>query len=674
MERLAMENVALIGTEYFFGRLSNTYVRFMKAKHLFSFLLTLLSAHVGRAISWDFVSPYPTGQNLNSVAYGAGAFAAVGDGVTLYSTDNGANWPHGAGYVNTDKYVGVAYGNNKFVAVSAGSAVLTSSDGKTWTRTSPAGNPGSTDLAFGNGVFVAPSFNGKVGSSTNGTDWTYTTLGFSQAGVNIAFGNGKFIMANPGRVSLASSADGVSWTEYIPSLPRSGFGYYDGLIDIVFGNGVFVLSAHHNLFGADTFVSVDGASFERRSAPGSVIPLADGFYSYGAWSPDLVTWITLPFQLGLIAGASGGGFDVLVGGYGIVLRGPNLANLERIDSPDKSAYPVGVAASGSTIVAAHRTTWEPARLLVSTNNGRIFQPFPLPDTAGSPSAIAYADGRFVAVGAEGTVIRSTDGLTWSKRLSNTSSDLHHLAYGGGQWVAVGANGKIISSTDASLFTLRSSGTEVRLNAITFGAGKFVVVGQNGIILSSPNAIDWSMTGTDEAIDLHSVAYGNGRFVATGTNGLVHTWLDGGARQTTTIPGANLLSLAFYRGQFVAANVYTSQVFTSSDGLTWQANSSVPYGNLLGVNVSDNQLWAYGMGSLIWKAAAPTLSLEASIIAGKFRANISVAESGTYRIYRASDPASANWQPRDLLTITDTAQWVDNDPLQSAAFYMIKREP
>ena len=59
--------------------------------------------------------------------------------------------------------------------------------------------------------------------------------------------------------------------------------------------------------------------------------------------------------------------------------------------------------------------------------------------------VAYGDGKFVAVGQGGAIIRSTDGMTWELSTSGTLAWLRSAAYGGGQFVAVGDTGTVIVS-------------------------------------------------------------------------------------------------------------------------------------------------------------------------------------------------------------------------------------
>jgi len=142
--------------------------------------------------------------------------------------------------------------------------------------------------------------------------------------------------------------------------------------------------------------------------------------------------------------------------------------------------------------------------------------------------VAYANGQFVAVGENGTILVSPDGMAWGTRNSGRSEALRGVAYGNGQLVVVGGSGTILTSQDAATWTARNSGTTEDLYGVAYGAGQFVAVGGGYTILTSPDGVVWTKraSGGGAGLTFTSVAYGGGRFVAVGNVGAISSSQDG----------------------------------------------------------------------------------------------------------------------------------------------------
>jgi hypothetical protein len=133
--------------------------------------------------------------------------------------------------------------------------------------------------------------------------------------------------------------------------------------------------------------------------------------------------------------------------------------------------------------------------------------------------VKYVNGDFIAVGAQGTLLTSHDGVTWTSRASHTSQDLYQVAYGVGTYVAVGYAGTIVSSTDGAIWSAQNSPTSNGLYAIVFGGNdQFVATGDSGtIVYSSTGTNDSWTTTTAGSADLLGITSG-GVFVAVGASG------------------------------------------------------------------------------------------------------------------------------------------------------------
>ena len=97
-------------------------------------------------------------------------------------------------------------------------------------------------------------------------------------------------------------------------------------------------------------------------------------------------------------------------------------------------------------------------------------------------SVAYGAGLYVAVGADGTIQTSPDGLTWTRRTSGIIDRLNGVTWSGAQFVAVGDSGTILTSPDGVTWTRRTSGTTNALSSTAWNGHQWVAVGE--IILRS----------------------------------------------------------------------------------------------------------------------------------------------------------------------------------------------
>src|SRR6266481_841101 len=96
--------------------------------------------------------------------------------------------------------------------------------------------------------------------------------------------------------------------------------------------------------------------------------------------------------------------------------------------------------------------------------------------------------------------------TFNSRFSGTSNTLHGASFGAGRYVAVGDRGSILSSTDTITWIPRMSGTTNRLNGVRYGASGFVAVGDRGTILNSVDGVSWASISPPVTNALCSVGY------------------------------------------------------------------------------------------------------------------------------------------------------------------------
>jgi hypothetical protein len=124
------------------------------------------------------------------------------------------------------------------------------------------------------------------------------------------------------------------------------------------------------------------------------------------------------------------------------------------------------------------------------------------------SDVTHGDSTFVAVAKESAtapgIAVSSDGIRWHGYRLNLPvyTELRAVTYGAGTFVAVGVNGLILTSKDGVDWNRVESPTSQNLNGIAYGNGQFIVVGQGGTILRSDAPVDRrGKVGIGRAIEL-----------------------------------------------------------------------------------------------------------------------------------------------------------------------------
>jgi len=186
------------------------------------------------------------------------------------------------------------------------------------------------------------------------------------------------------------------------------------------------------------------------------------------------------------------------------------------------------------------------------------------------NAIAYGNGLFVAVGANGAIVTSIDKVTWTPVYGGTSNTLNSIAYGNGLFVAVGASGTIIYSADGAVWNTPTSNIFLTLTSVAYAGGtfaNFIAVSNTGTIISSTNGVTWTTLANTGYI-LNSVAYYNNIIVAVGNDGNIIKSTNGSSWTLQNSPTSyNLRSINFDNDRWIATGEF-STVLTSTDAITW----------------------------------------------------------------------------------------------------------
>jgi photosystem II stability/assembly factor-like uncharacterized protein len=189
--------------------------------------------------------------------------------------------------------------------------------------------------------------------------------------------------------------------------------------------------------------------------------------------------------------------------------------------------------------------------------------------------IAFGNGLFVAVGVNGMILTSSDGVSWTPRESGTSEGLSGITYGKNIYVAVGRSGTILISPDGTTWTSRKSGSDAVLANVRYIKGLFIVVGGDpGTILTSPDGITWTdRTPFPMNEFLNDVAFGNDTYLIVGT--VVRAFSEVILQSTDGIhwsrisqgTGPSLGPLIFAKDSFYSGDFF-GQLWTTPNGTDW----------------------------------------------------------------------------------------------------------
>lgn len=258
----------------------------------------------------------------------------------------------------------------------------------------------------------------------------------------------------------------------------------------------------------------------------------------------------------LLAATSGAGTP----GY---LWGPRFIRESFLGIASSGSLTVAVAGAGAIYTSTDGITWTKR----------------VSNTTASLTWVIWANSQFVAVGGS-TCLTSPDGITWTSR--SGMSNAIGLTWSGTIYLTAGTSGTMRASSDGITWTSRSSGTSTTFNAVVYGT-RFVAVGFSGMIRTSTDGTTWTPRASGTSSALYDVAWSGSRYVAVGGFGEILWSNDGFTWNFATVP-AGLSGTTFYgvtwgNSQFVAVSwdgVGSSGIYTSPDGLTWSTQSVGAY--------------------------------------------------------------------------------------------------
>lgn len=500
----------------------------------------------------------PTTDWLEGVAATSSLLVAVGDNGAVYTSTTGADWSRrSAGTTKWLTSVSVNP-NGLFVAVGEGGFLATSSNGVNWTNQPAVTTAWLNKVRWLNDRFWAMGDNGTVIASVNGVFWQTVAMGATKGLFSAANNGAQYVFVGDEEVRRGQGFP-LAWVNELDPLlpaPPPTWTYFaaervdpyyllagrSGMLVKGFGVGsppVFYWETHSDPLRnwlwdlirlPDLFVAVgdfatvltsgNGVDWELELVPNSVTNAVflgiggdtNGLVAVGSqgsiiYSPSFLTNVVVTNIVGGIPIVTTNEVDAIGTIWHAVDPRPTTNDLQ------------GVTLAGGRYVA----TGANGTILTSDDRGTNWTLRAAPTTNFLSGAAATALG-FAAVGANGTALTSVNGENWSSVASGTTNWLFRVRRIAEGCFAVGQNGTLLHSADGSTWSPRTSGTTKWLNDLTRlndPDQTWITVGNQGTVLASTNAITWTNAGSITPKSLYAAAHnGAGLLVVAGVEGAI----------------------------------------------------------------------------------------------------------------------------------------------------------
>jgi hypothetical protein len=480
---------------------------------------------------WKWVNPTPPRADIYRLKQEINAFVGVGAAGTIIRSSDGFSWDLIESGVSGDLF-GIDWGAGAFVAVGDG-AVLRSVAGNDWTIVLTDSQARLVDVEFSASRFVAigEGLDGHVLTSRLGTQWESVPVPWAGIADSITGSNDGFYVAVG--TGIWFSADGFDWV-FEDSAPASQAFLSERSLTKSTGSDLFELDRIDLAWTGTRLLWSGGSELWARE-------------EVGEW--DLVSTL--------------GGCPPWSDWLGVV-GGPGWALASGI--------------SGCPTPFLDPTV----SLTISVDGGQSFgDPWEV-ELGGFPALARYGS-RWIAAGALGDVMTSTNGSSWECRNGGCSSlacedGFSDLTAGENRWAAVGgvglcdgglkrrSGGTSATSYDGEQWEIHPLGAQ-RFRGVTQAGLQYVGVG-DGWIGRSADGVEWTIDGSPEGAVLRSVAAGGGSVVTVGNQGGLYVSDDGATWfKPFSYVTADLDRVVWIGDQFIAMGRGGS-ILRSTDTLNW----------------------------------------------------------------------------------------------------------
>lgn len=191
-------------------------------------------------------------------------------------------------------------------------------------------------------------------------------------------------------------------------------------------------------------------------------------------------------------------------------------------------------------------------------------------------SLTYANSRFVIAGAYMCAF-SEDGIKWTE--VEAPGEYNQITFGGGRYVAVGANGSVGVSYDGTTWVDRSNPDVTGdLRGVVYAKGKYIIGGIDGLIMYTEDFVTWGIATSNSAgvRYVRQITYAENKYYATtytsSGKGEIWTSLDGMTWTVQQQMNVRLWCLAYNDGKLITAGD-SGSVFVLDLGIVWQTKQA-----------------------------------------------------------------------------------------------------
>lgn len=557
-------------------------------------LLTILSWDFISAQDWNWISPYPTCDDINGICFTnptTGYFVGI-KGTILKTTDIGITWEN-KNIATLDTFTSVNFPSSDtgYVVGRNGSAYKTTNGGTSWSQLVTGITKDLTSVFFFNGLtgYVAGR-NGAIYKTTDGgTTWLDLTFGLNRNWNSICFTSAQngFIGGNYGIYKTVDG--GLTWSNINTSYVINAFTFIDSMTGFAVGgegqNGIILKTTNggntwtnqvensiSSYFTAihfptpDTGYAVGSKGYVFNTTNGGII-----WNSLNTGTNRRLTSIWFPTpSTGFFGGPGGLIWKTTDGGANWFFPGtfvpvPRILDVKFTD--ESHGFAAGASYGYSDTCTFLRTedggdTWT----VQSTHKEGYVRRLSFPS-----STVGYGVGEWV-------IFKTVDaGLTWNLLQSPANIDLTSVFFTDpDHGVAVGKQGKIIRTTDGGdTWTMTNYGDMAWFFDVFFLSPDIGYISGTGYVWKTINGGEtWSPLNSPSPSDLYSIFFidENTGFTA---GGKIYKTTDGGWHWSSFDIGDDYITFMYFIDPSTAYAVsINGRVLYTNDGWsTWSQQLS-----------------------------------------------------------------------------------------------------